>query len=459
MKDQKHKNIKPKWLGVGALIVAVVAVVSSEPLSSQWGKAPGDSRANDEQQISADTSSDGEQLLPADPRTWQLKITSDEINSPFALAHNNIIYAVKNEYTSTVYQKNIQTGGQTEILKFNEQHKADASCNLWEGLPPAIALSPSKQSLAFIDEDGLKVYDLQSRTTRTYIYKTAKEECDECVPKWSVKFNYVGPPGPYSLALPLWAFDGKFISFFRSLYEGAALGLIDTESGNYIIPKGAEFGLSYLDWSPVSRSYVKSSSSGYGEYFGGLYVSDKNDISEGTDLATKFDIAGDTPFLEANFSPDGAEIIFVFAELDRIIDIPGFYQDDDKYLAMANTDGTGFKILVENVDVQMPFFSVDGNAVLYIKKRNGTHSLVRYDLTTKESYDLISFPPEFESLDKAYWTADGFLVLVTSLSNSSQTGGSCAHSKRMFVLDTANKQVVYASRIFDGFTNFAGFLN
>lgn len=307
-------------------------------------------------------------------------------------------------------------------------------------MPSAVALSPDKQSLVFVDKEGLKVYDLQAKTTKTYIRETAKGECEDCPPKWSVSFM----GGTYSLARPLWSSDGKYISFLQSHYEGAGFGVIDTVSGAYIALKDVAGGYNNLNWSPVARSYVKASSGGYEGI--GLYISRQSNIAEADDLAPKFGKTEDTPFLETNFSSDGSKIAFTFEE-----------PYETKHLAIANTDGTGFTVLVEKTDARIPFFSRDGNSVLYFQQKNSRQVLVQYNLTSKKSSDLVILPSDFNRWDKAYWTKDGFLALIGISSSSGLTLGG--DSTRMIVLDIINKKVIFASPVFDQFTNFAELSN
>lgn len=346
----------------------------------------------------------------------------------------------KNEYRSTVYKRNLQTGIQTKLLEFDEGIKADKSGNLWSGLPPNIALSSDKQTLAFIDKEGLKIYDFQTKNTKTFIRKTEEGSSEtEAPPKWSI--SSLG--GTYSLARPLWSSDGKYISFLQSHYEGASFGVIDVESGAYFALKDVARGYNNLSWSPVSRSYVKASS-GYEGI--GLYVSSQSNIAEANNIALKFGKTEDTAFLETNFSPDGKKIVFVFGE-----------PYDVRHLAIANSDGTGFTVLAEKTDARTPIFSSDGNSVLYFQKKNDKQVLVRYDLVNKKSTDLIILPSEFNRWEKAYWTKDNFFALVGISSSSGLTLGG--DSTRMLVLDLANKKVIYASPVFDQFTNFTGLSN
>lgn len=437
----EDKKSKLKWIGVGTLATLVLVGI----IAFAWF---GFQKKNDENVNQVSNQPNQTQNIiptptpfPIDSNAWEISLAKDEIKASLNLIENSFVYAVKSEYRSVVYKRNLQNGTQIKLLEFDESSKADKSGNLWSGLPPSIALSPNKQKLAFIDKEGLKVYDFQTKNTKTFIRKTEESSSEtEAPPKWSV--SSLG--GTYSLARPLWSSDGKYISFLQSHYEGASFGVIDVESGTYLALKDVAGGYSNLSWSPVSHSYVKASSGGYEGI--GLYVSSQSNIAEANNIALKFGKTEDTPFLEASFSPDGKKIVFVFEE-----------PYDIKHLAIANNDGTGFTVLAEKADARMPVFSSDGNSVLFFQKKSDKQVLVRYNLVNKNSTDLIILPSGFNRWEKAYWTKDDFLALVGISSSSGLTLGG--DSTRMLILDIANKKVIYASPVFDQFTNFAELSN
>jgi len=438
----EDKKSKRKWVGVGVLAMLILVGV----IVFAWFEFQKKSNDKNINQIN-NQPNQTQPITPTptpfaiDSNAWEVPLTKDEAKTPSNLVESNLIYAVKSEYRSIVYKRNLQNGTQIKLLEFDESSKADKSGNLWSGLPSNIALSPDKQTLAFIDKEGLKVYDFQTKNTKTFIRKTEEGSSEtEAPPKWSI--SSLG--GTYSLARPLWSSDGKYISFLQSHYEGASFGIIDTVSGAYIALKNVSGGYSNLNWSPTGHAYVKASSGGYEGT--GLYVSSQSNIAEANNIALKFGKTVDIPFLEANLSPDGKKIAFVFEE-----------PYDIKHLAIANSEGTGFTVLAEKTDARMPVFSIDGNSVLYFQKKNDKQVLVRYDLVNKKSTDLIILPSEFNRWEKAYWTKDNFLALVGISSSSGLTLDG--DNTRMLILDIANKKVIYASPVFDQFTNFTGLTN
>jgi Tol biopolymer transport system component len=255
----------------------------------------------------------------------------------------------------------------------------------------------------------------------------------DCAPRWSVDF--LNPT--FSLAIPLWSSDGKYISFLQSHAEGSTIGSIDTRSGNYVALN--LFGDPFtFQWSPVGHSYAKASA---GEYSlePGLYLSTQDRIGEVVNLAPKLGKDENTRFGEVRFSPDGRKIVFTFEE------------EGVKRLAIANIDGTGLLVLIEKADIVMPFFSPEGGAVWFFQRKNGMWVLVRYDLMKRDFSDILILPREFDEIDKAFWTKDGFLALVGTSSQS-----DLSLRRRMVILDIVKRIVVYASPFFGPFTNFVG---
>src|SRR3989344_2997526 len=277
----ENKKSILKWVGVAILATLIlVAVVAFAWFQSQKTQNENINQVSN-QQNQTQNITPTPTVTPIDSNAWELSLAKDEVKAPSNLIENNLIYATKNEYTSTVYRRNLQSGAQTKILEFDENRKADKSGNLWSGLPPSIALSPDRKSLAFADKEGLKVYDLQTKNTKTYIRKVSEGECEDCAPKWSID----SMSGTYSLARPLWSSDGKYVSFLQSHYEGSSFGAIDTMPGAYIALKNVYGGYSNLNWSPTGHSYVKASPGGYYEGVG-LYISNQSNIAEADNIAS-----------------------------------------------------------------------------------------------------------------------------------------------------------------------------
>jgi len=168
--------------------------------------------------------------MPIDTDAWDLHPTYTEVKAASILEENSVIYALKNEHRVTVIQRNMQNASEAKLMEYDELDRADKSGNLWRGLPPSVSLSPDKKILAYVDTEGLKVYNLESKNTSTYIRKVDQGKCDDCAPKWAVS----PMERTYALSQLHWSNDGKFISFLKAHYEGSGYGMIDTQSGEYI---------------------------------------------------------------------------------------------------------------------------------------------------------------------------------------------------------------------------------
>jgi len=387
--------------------------------------------------------------LPINSVVWEINFPKDEVKPSVDLIEENLIYAIKNDYISTVYKRNLKSGEQVEILEFTESVKAEDSGNVWSELPPSVALSPDKKQLAFIDKEGLKVYNLDTKTTRTYIRKLNEAKCYGCEPRWSFPLLHA-----YGLFRPSWSSDGNYISFIEAQYEGSTIGLIDTFSGEYTFLKTV-YGFRGITWSPIGHSYLKPSYGNVPYESWGLRVSNKDDVSETTDLTPKISKSEILYFWEANFSPDGERIVFTFQDPSELPDnLTEEELEQIKDLAIIKTDGTDFKILLEKVDVKNLFFSKDGGSIFYFQQKDGKERLVKYELATRNYSDVIVFNNKF-NYEEIYWTKDGFLVLSGILSDPS----SSEEIKRLFILDIENRKLIYSSPVFNCFTNFVGFSN
>lgn len=377
------------------------------------------------------------QISTNNPPVLTIELGKNEIKASTPLQDNHLIYAVKIKNKSTVFKRSLQKGTLTKIFEFNENEEADKSGNLWAGLPPNLALSPDKNQLAFIDQEGLKIYDLSSGKSRNLILKINHKNKQE-TPSWSVS----ALKETYDLARPLWSADGKYISFLESHEEDASFGLIEVESGNYLstILSG---GYQNLTWSPIGHSFVKPFSEA--NLDSGLHVSSDN-ITKTIDISKKIN-KGNAFFFEANFSPDAQKLVFIYSDKAIGEKIP-----DSQVLAIANSDGQTFTILKENVTLQSPVFTPLGDEVFFLQKKEKI-VLKKYNLKTKEIKKVAVLPTDFNHW-QTFWTREGFLCLNgTSTSSDLVLGGD---ETLLLILDVPNSKLIYASPIFNQFVTFTG---
>lgn len=91
------KNSKSKWIGVGVLATLVIIGVV---VAIWFGFLKNDSNQN----VTPTPISS-----PVDSSVWELTLAKGEVKAQNNLVENNLIYAVKSEYTSTIYKKNLQS--------------------------------------------------------------------------------------------------------------------------------------------------------------------------------------------------------------------------------------------------------------------------------------------------------------------------------------------------------------
>lgn len=382
---------------------------------------------------------------PIDSGAWTILILKDEMLTKSALAEDNLIYATKSGYISTVYKKNLQSGNEDKIFEFIENWKASNSGNHWEGSPPNMALSPDKKQIAFTDREGLKSYDLQSKNTKVFIYKVARPTGDienkPPPPQWS-ESSLNGKNFIYNLANPQWSSDGKYITFSETQYEGMSMGAIEAESGNYISTLCGGWGCS-IAWSPLGHTYAMAYSVSKE-----ISISSSGNIAEKTDISGKLGITDSHwEFDDVNFSSDGQKIVFIVDMSSKV-----------GIVAVANIDGTGFTVL-DSEGYAMPFFSLDVNSIFVIQERGDRRVLVEINIATKKAVDYAVLPSGLDVWKHIAWTKDGYLVLQGS-SSVYKNGLNVGKDKtRLLILDLQNKSVVYASPVYNWSTNFAGFSN
>jgi len=377
---------------------------------------------------------------------WTLNIPDNEVLSPVSLVEPYVIYATKTGNHVFVYKRNLTNGKQNVIFKYDEYGKYEPeSSNFWESLPPGIALSNDEQHFAFVDKQGLKIYNLSDGKQRNLIIREPILVDDESAPAWSTPSHKevikAGlDTGLYGIVANGWSSDGKYISFIESYYEGIGEGIIELKTERLFEYHN---GANSMSWSPSGHFLLMASSEfAYGEP--GLYVVklDEMDQAEGQPVIERIDKKfgftsnRDSLFSEAVFSPNGRKIAFTFKESDERQPVS---------LAIANADGTGFQILEKNGDFYYLMFSPDSDSIFYIQKQEQRIVLRKCVLASKKKADVALLPSDLPPSDwllemyhKVFWTKEGFLPLLAGNENKS----------RLLILDVNGRRLVYASPIF-----------
>ncbi len=85
---------------------------------------------------------------PALRASWDIVLPAHEMSAA-DLTRNHLLYAMKEGRTVTVFQKNLASGKEAMLLRYDEDRAAAADANLWNGLPPNVALAPGGRTLAY----------------------------------------------------------------------------------------------------------------------------------------------------------------------------------------------------------------------------------------------------------------------------------------------------------------------
>ncbi len=376
---------------------------------------------------------------------YVIALPDEEIKVTSKLAYHHLIYAVKSGYKTTVIKRDIRDGTESILFEFNEFVKAEHVGNYWKGLPPSVDLSTDKRNLAFIDNEGLKVYDLQRKSVETFLQIVIEGDLyDDFRPAvWSEEV--MNKDGWVIIANPSWSSDGNYIVFEKGAhtYYGFS-SLVNINTGEISHIKGIVSSLD-LVWSQKENTFISATQS---YETSPLFISSSQDISEAKDLSPKIGLPERTDFHKANFSMDGDKIAFIFSKSDS---------PKTKNLAIANKDGLDYRLIAEDVLDIIPFFSCDDNSIYFFIEKDEVIILVNYDLLEQKSIEYIKMPFSLNCWRDPYWTEEGFLVLV-GVSESSP-GSYAGEKNRLFVLDMDNKYVIYATSLMEGFVTFAGFMN
>jgi len=402
------------------------------------------------------------QVSATENDVWILNIPSKEVCSATDLIEANIIYALKTGRHVFVYKRDLMSGKQVKIFEYDEsvEYKPDSG-NWWEAMPAGIVLSPDKQDLAFVDEQALNIYNLSNGNRRKLIIrKDVSSSSDlEVAPSWSTPSRgEVVKGGEWfglcGIVVNGWSPDGKYISFFEGYTEGVGEGIIEVQTERWLRYHN---GSDYMSWSSMKPSLLIASGD-YAYGYPGLYI-----VSlEGSKLAKaastikrldeKFGLGKDKTFLfsDATFSQDGQKIVFLFDKMQ--------IEEGQEYtLAVANSDGTAFKILEEESCLLKPIFSLDGSSIFYIQQSDERMILRKCDLSYRKKVDVAILPSDWQIRlpvgiynrhYRLFWTKDGFLSLV----------GGDADKLRLLVLDIGQRKLVYASPIFSSPPAIAGFI-
>jgi hypothetical protein len=225
--------------------------------------------------------------------------------------------------------------------------------------------------------------------------------------------------------------------------EGAGLGVINVITKNYIplMSNNLPIGYNNPTWGNSGHTLIKPSS---GVYDGkGLYFTSE-DFTNIDNLSKKFN-KEKSFFLKANLSYDNKQAVFTYKEN---------YEDEILKIGIVNTNGRNFNYINEG-DIQAPIFCDNKiNCIMFIKEINNKYYLIEYNTITKDKNIIAKMPEQLKYWEKPVWTDNGFFAITVMSSKSTSVDKK---NTRLLILDLNNKEIIYASALYNRFVNFAGF--
>jgi hypothetical protein len=353
---------------------------------------------------------------------------------------STMLYATKTGSEVTVYERSTLTGEEEAVFSYTETTDANLDGNLWHGLPANAALSPDESMIAFVDTEGLKVYDRTSGDIETLIAELdpgdpSIEELEP--PTWSVdELN------AFSLFHPMWSPDSKYVGFAEGYYEGSGFGVVDVETKEYTAMSLNAAGVD-LDWAP-DNTVLQPGSGGY--FARGLLLESVGEQDERVNIAESFG-EGDSLFQEARFSPDHQNIVFTFQPSPPV---PSDWEDVYT-LGVVDRDGSNYEKLDEG-KLQTPVFAPN-NEDIYYTEMDGqlTATLKKYDASAQRIERITTLQGYADWVDPAWY--QGRYLSLTGRHTQGDAGAS-----RVVVLDTQEETVVYAGPTLDVFAEYLAFI-
>ncbi|MFH1236548.1 MAG: hypothetical protein V1685_06485 [Parcubacteria group bacterium] len=355
----------------------------------------------------------------------------------------DLIFATKEGTNVTVFSRNGETQDDTELFSYEERVPATKSGNLWEGLPPSVALSHDGKSIAYAKADGVYIGNLQTDESRAIISKTADPAPDDLleIPKWDVDPAI----DAYGFAIPHWSADDNFIGISTTHWEGSSLSIRGV-SGDSFASAGSVGGNIYFQWSPVANQYVLPT---YGAYAKpGLYVGSGTDV-EAVDIM-KDNGVGFADYYEAQFSPDGTRIVFTYEPYG----VEGPQEGGIRKIGVVSPDGSNFVTLPYDGKLMAPFFGPDGSDIYFAAESEPDIILRRHDLRSDTLTDMLRLPDTYNTWRFREWTERRYALLEGV--EMSQPGVEAGDRAELFAFHVESGVAVWQSGPFDAFVTFAG---
>lgn len=386
-------------------------------------------------------------LPPSAPVGLAEALASGETLANVPMSRPELLYAVKEGHHVTVFRRRVATGDEQAILEYDEAHEAKHSQNYWEEQPPSLTLNESGDTLVYIEEDGVAVYEASTGASRTALHR---EPGPTFGSSGLTRSRWIGDGGAelcfaFNVAEPVISPDGQRVAVTMTQYEGSSLAVFDATGAAACLIEGATSG--NPAWGAQGDLLIPG---GGGEYArAGLFVVPRSDPCAAVKIAeapAQY-LAG---FESGSWSADGSTIITSLVE--------GEPEPVHASLRLVSRDGSENRVLIADGFNFWPTFDPTQRHIYFVRRsrmpRAAEESIGRYDLESGDE-TIIQNVPGGWSLRSPSWTADGQLVFRAHSNKDGCYYWSC--DDRVVVLDPASGNVVYASAPRD-FTNYLGFL-
>jgi len=349
-----------------------------------------------------------------------------------------LLIAAENNNRITVYRQNIESSDKELIFEFDKKQKISELDN--DEVSRSIALSPNKNKIAYISNNGLNVYDLISKESKLLI-KLNENEGEKKISATD-QTNEREKDQDFSLNGIDWSPDGKFLSMVQVFSEYQRLCLFELDGDGYLVPvqnsNGESLSGENMRWAPKNNLIVDSEAKLGNQ--AGLFISSMNDFKTLVDLSSEIN-QSKNEFYEAVISDDASKIAFVYDNK--------FAEKKSFILATADLKG-GNKNILDQEDIKSTlFFSPGGKNVFFIA-RNEDRDVVLFMMNEedKKRKEVGIMPKGFDYWYNPIWLGGKYLAIFGKAQKDS--GINLDEKATFLMLDVLNKSVVIKKEIDQG---------